>query len=177
MVSPSGCLAQEATPRLELFGGYSYVRFDSKSFGFAGQSGLNGFDVMLAGNLVPGFGVVAEASGNYGPRMNFRAAVFGPQFLFQRGKMTFYAHTLFGRGESSVRVASGLRDAGNAVQLGGGVDMDFHSRFALRIIQADYVHTHFFQQPQGNLRLSTGLVFHWGALKQKGHRTPGPQSP
>jgi hypothetical protein len=86
MVSPSGCRAQEATPRLELFGGYSYVRFDSKSFGFAGQSGLNGFDVMLAGNLVPGFGVVAEASGNYGPRMNFRAAVFGPQFLFQRGK-------------------------------------------------------------------------------------------
>jgi hypothetical protein len=169
--------AQETTPRLQLFGGYSYVRFDSKTFGFADKSGLNGFDLMAAYNLVPGFGVVAEASGNYGPHMNFRAAVFGPQFLYQKGKMTFFAHTLFGRGESSLRVARGLRDAGNAFQLGGGVDLDLRPRFAFRIIQADYVHTHFFQQTQGNIRLSTGLVFHWGALKVKRHPAPRPQSP
>ncbi len=164
-------------PRLQLFGGYSYLRFDSKTFGFADNSGLNGFDVMLAGNLTYGFGVLAEASGNYGPTMNFRDVVFGPQFLYPRGKTTFFGHALFGRGESSVRVANGLRDTGLVIQFGGGVDRDISSRFAIRMIQADYVHTHLFQQTQSNFRLSTGLVFHWGGIKQKGRQAPSMQSP
>ena len=176
MVWPSACKAQEM-PRLEAFGGYSYLRFDSKTFGFADTSGLNGFDVMLAGNLTYGFGVLAEASGNYGPNMNFRDVVFGPQFLYPRGKTTFFGHALFGRGESSLRVASGLRDTGLVIQFGGGIDRDISSRFAIRIIQADYVHTHLFQQAQGNLRFSTGLVFHWGGIKQKGRQAPSMQAP
>jgi hypothetical protein len=176
MVWPLAAKAQEV-PRLELFGGYSYVRFDSKTFGFSDNSGLNGFDVMAAGNLTYGFGVLVEASGNYDPHMNFRDVVFGPQFLFPRGKTTFFGHALFGKGESSVRVGTGPRDTGIVVQFGGGIDRDITSHFAIRIIQADYFHTHLFQQPQNNFRFSTGLVYHWGALKQKGRQSPAMQSP
>jgi hypothetical protein len=165
------------TPRLELFGGYSYVRFDSKTFGFADNSGLNGFDVMAAGNLTYGFGVLVEASGNYDSHMNFRDVVFGPQFLYPRGKNTFFGHVLFGKGESSVRVGTGPRDTGTVIQFGGGIDRDISSRFAIRIIQTDYFHTHLFQQPQNNFRFSTGLVYHWGAIKHKGRQSPVTQSP
>jgi hypothetical protein len=169
--------AQQDAPRLEFFGGYSYLRYDSKTIGFANTTGLNGWNFMAAYNLVRGFGVVAEASGDYGLHLNLRDVLFGPQVFYSRGRLTFFGHGLFGKARSFVAVGTGALDTGSAMEAGGGVDMDLNRHFAIRIVQADYLHTRLFQQPQNNLQFSTGLVYHWGRIKWKPRRPPGPMSP
>jgi hypothetical protein len=160
------------TPRVQVFGGYSYTRFDSPSFGFSNPSGLNGYTFAPAFNLIRGFGVVAELSGQYGTNVNFRDITVGPQFLYPKGKAMFFAHVMFGKARSLVQVGAGEEDTERAVAVGGGMDYDLTRRFAIRVFQVDYIHTTLFSEKQNNYRFSTGLVYRWGALKKKGHRSP-----
>ncbi len=160
------------TPRVQVFGGYSYTRFDSPSFGFTNTTGLNGYTFAPAYNLLRGFGVTAELSGQYGSKLNFRDIAVGPQFLYPRGKAMFFGRFLVGDARTLVQVANTEGDTARAVVLGGGMDLDISSRFALRVFQVDYIHSTLFKDTQNNLRFSTGLVYHWGTIKQKGHRAP-----
>jgi hypothetical protein len=161
------------TPRVQVFGGYSYTRFDSPSFGFSNPSGLNGYTFAPAFNLIRGFGVVAELSGQYGSNVNFRDITVGPQFLYPKGKAMFFAHVMIGDARSLVQVGTaGEEDTARAVAAGGGMDYDLTRRFAVRVFQVDYIHTTLFSETQNNYRFSTGLVYRWGALKKKGHRSP-----
>jgi Outer membrane protein beta-barrel domain len=169
--------AAQNSPRIQVFGGYSYLRFDSPTLGFANAAGLNGFTVMAAFNLNRGFGVIAQASGNYGSQLNVRDFAFGPQILWPRGKMLFFAHGLYGRARGQDSVGTIMTDTGNTFEAGGGVDYELTHRFSIRVIQADYTYTKFFQQNQNNIRFSTGLVFHLGALKRRPHRAPSQPVP
>ena len=165
-------LRAQDTPRVQVFGGYSYTRFDSPSFGFANASNLNGYNFSPAYNIIPGFGVVAELSGQYNSKMNLRDLAVGPQILFPRGNKTFFGHLLIGDGRSFVNVGFGEGDTSRAVILGGGMDLDVTPRFAWRVFQLDYVHTGLFSTTQNNVRVSTGLVYRWHSIRQKGHRAP-----
>ncbi len=167
----SAAVAQDM-PRVQIFGGYSYTRFDSPSFGFANASNLNGYTFSPAYNLLYGFGVVAELSGQYGSKLNLRDLAVGPQILYPRGKSTFFGRFLVGDARTLVRVANTEGDTARAVVLGGGMDRDISSRFAIRVFQVDYIHTTLFKDRQNNLRFSTGLVYRWGTIRQKGHRAP-----
>src|SRR6266568_3944959 len=82
-------------PRVQVFGGYSYTRFDSPTLGFANPSNLNGFNISPAFNLAYGFGVKVELTGQYGSKVNLRDLTVGPQFLYPRGSMLFFADALF----------------------------------------------------------------------------------
>ncbi len=159
-------------PRMQVFGGYSYTRFDSQSFGFSSPTGLNGYTFSPAFNLIRGFGVAAELSGQYGSKLNLRDIAVGPQFLYPWGKTLFFGRLLVGDARTLVRVANTEGDTARAVVAGGGMDVGISSRFALRVFQVDYVHSTLFNDTQNNLRFSTGLVYHWGTIRQKGHRTP-----
>jgi hypothetical protein len=159
-------------PRVQVFGGYSYTRFDSKSFGFTNDTNLNGYTFAPAYNLFYGFGVVAELSGQYGSKLNFRDLAVGPQFLYPRGSSRFFARVLIGDARTLVQVANTEGDTARAVVLGGGMDRDISPRFAIRLFQLDYIHSTLFKDTQNNLRFSTGLVYHWGTIRQKGHRAP-----
>jgi len=73
-------------------------------------------------------------------------------------------------GMSRQQVASGVKagENGFAMTLGGGVDLRFRSRFAIRLIQAEYLLTRFpsvtgASATQNNLRLSTGVIFRFGS--------------
>jgi hypothetical protein len=169
--------AAQDMPRVQVFGGYSYTRFDSPSFGFASPSNLNGYNFAPAFNLLRNFGIVAELSGQYGSKLNIRDIAIGPQFLIPRGKLTFIGHLLIGEGRSLVQVGFGEEDTARAVVAGGAMDYDLTPRFAVRVFQVDYLHTTLFSVTQNNLRFSTGLVYRWGAIKKKKkHRdlTPSP---
>ena len=163
--------AGQDVPRVQVFGGYSYTRFDSPSFGFSSPSGLNGYNFAPAFNLIRGFGVAAEVSGQYGSILDLRDIAVGPQFLYPKGNVLFFGHALIGSARSLVHVGNGEEDTARAVALGGGMDFGITSRFAVRVFQLDYLHTDLFSQTQNNLRFSTGLVYRWGAIK-KGHRPP-----
>ncbi len=165
-------VAQEM-PRVQVFGGYSYTRYDTPSFGFSSPTGLNGYTFSPAYNLIRGFGVVAELSGGYTTNRNLRDVAVGPQFLYARGKMMFSAHLLFGEARSLVQVGGPQEDSSRVTTLGGGLDYSISPRFAVRAFQVDYLRTTLFNTTQDNLRFSTGLVYRWGTIK-KTHRTLAP---
>ena len=174
-ISPQ-CRAQEI-PRLQFFGGYSYTRFDSSTFGFAGGSNLNGWNAAVAGNIIRGFGVTAELTGQYGNHMNLRDFALGPQVQFPHGRFLFFAHVLVGKGRTFVSEGGGVGDTQRAVLAGGGADMPFRSHFDIRLFQVDYVHTQLLMQDQNNLRVSAGVVYRWGTVRRTKHRPPNTQAP
>jgi hypothetical protein len=165
--------AAQEMPRVQVFGGYSYTRFDTPSFGFVHSTGLNGYTFSPAYNIIRGFGVVAELSGGYTTNRNLRDLAVGPQFLYPKGKLMFFGHLLFGDARSLVQAGPPQEDTARAVAVGGGIDYPISPRFALRAFQVDYLHTTLFNTTQNNFRVSTGLVYRWGSIK-KTHRTLAP---
>ena len=96
--------AAQDMPRIQVFGGYSYTRYDTPSFGFSDTTGLNGYTFSPAYNLIRGFGVAAELSGQYKTGANLRDVAVGPQFLYARGNMLLFGRLLFGKARSLVQV-------------------------------------------------------------------------
>jgi len=164
-------------PRLQLFGGYSYLRFDSKTFGFADASNLNGWNGAVAWNITRNFGGIAELSGQYNSHMNLRDFAAGPQVLFPRGNKIFFAHVLFGKGRTFINEGGGVGDTQRAYIAGGGIDLSFRHRLDIRVVQADYIRTQLLQQNQNNIRISAGIVYTWGTLRRRKHRPPNTQAP
>jgi hypothetical protein len=165
--------AAQDVPRIEVFGGYSYLRFDSRSFGFAGSSNLNGYNLAPAFNVFHGFGVVGELSGQYGSHLNLRDVAVGPQILYPRNNLIFFAHVMYGDARTHVSVGNGPGDTARVIVAGGGADLHYSSRLSIRVVQVDYLRTSLFHGTQNNFRISTGLVYHWGEIHEKKHRMPG----
>jgi hypothetical protein len=173
MIGAAWPSAAQEMPRIQVFGGYSYTRYDTPSFGFSDTTGLNGYTFSPAYNLIRGFGVAAELSGQYKTGANLRDVAVGPQFLYARGNMLLFGRLLFGEARSLVQVGGPQEDSARVIIGGGGLDYNITSRFAIRAFQVDYVHTNLFNTTQDNLRFSTGLVYRWGTIK-KTHRTLAP---
>ncbi len=177
-VAPLAALGQQAdVPRVQVFAGYSFLRYDSKPIGYSGASYLNGGKLSGAYNLTRYFGVAGEASVDYGTHLDLRDILVGPQFLMPRGRFLYFGHALFGKGRSFDNVGAGTLDTQFTYELGGGVDANLTRRFAVRLVQADYVRTKFFQTQQNDLQVSVGLVYRWRGLKWKPHRVPPPPEP
>lgn len=154
-------------PRIDIFGGYSYLRFDSAPLGFSGRTNLNGGNVSLSlPNIYHSLGLTADVSGHYGSELRVYNFLAGPQISTTRGNQRFYVHALFGKARERFEIVGvsrpGFSSYGRAFALGGGFDLNYSSRFDIRVIQADYVNNKAFGSSQNNLRLSTGLVFKFG---------------
>jgi hypothetical protein len=158
--------AAQQTPKVQIFGGYSYLRFDSTTIGFAESSNMNGWEFSPAYNFTKYLGVVADASGHYGNHQQFYTFSAGPQILYPKGNGLFFGHLLFGKGEDKVRVGLGGSSNARAIIVGLGYDHAFTDRLALRVAQVDYVNTQVFGNSQKNLRVSVGIVYHWGDRKK-----------
>lgn len=166
LLIPSRADAQEA-PRLAVFGGYSHLRFDSRPLGFADYSNLNGAFGGFAFNLTRNFGAVAEIGQQYGSHLEVANWLVGPQVYYHRWGVNFFGHVLFGQGQTRVDLGTPVRSTGRATAGGGGFDIPIGHRLSIRAIQADYISMHSFDSTQGNLRLSTGVVFGLGAVGKK----------
>ena len=163
--------AQEepVTPRIQVFAGYSRLQFDSKTIGFSDRTGLNGGTASAAYNLTPIFGVRGEIGIQTGPNIRVRDWLVGPQFMYGKWHTLLFGHVLFGRADTRVSTTVVEKETSRALAFGGGVDYPVSERFSIRVIQFDYLQTHAFDADQNNLKFSTGLVFHLGALR-KGRR-------
>src|SRR6266566_3664287 len=53
----------------------------------------------------------------------------------------------------------GVGDFG--MTLGGGMDYKYNDRFSLRVIQVEYLYTHFGGAQQNNARIEAGLLYTW----------------
>jgi len=170
LLLPSLSRAQEAA-RLDVFGGFSYMRFDSPSIGYANYSNLYGWNAGATANIKLWLEVAVDLSGHYGSHLDVYNYTFGPQYTWRRENYRFFVHGLFGKDQTRANITQPTRpyfeSVGRAYGGGGGFDWDCSPRITIRVVQADYLRTDTFGATQGDIRVSTGLVFHFGHI---GHR-------
>jgi hypothetical protein len=156
--------------RFDLYGGYSFLRLDSKSFGFNNDSNMNGWNAGLAFNFNETWALAADASGNYGSQLTAYNFLIGPQYSYRRRRSRIFGQIMGGKAQNTVNISTAVRNGfesvGRAIALGGGFDYDLTNRFTFRVIQADYLNTSTFTHTQNDVRVSTGLVFHFGVKKK-----------
>ena len=85
-----------------------------------------------------------------------------------------FAHALFGQAQNRIEVIAPATNKSRAEELGGGIDYDLTPKWAIRVIEADYLHTSTFGTHQSNLKLSAGLVFRFDKFMGKEHKTKLP---
>lgn len=183
-------------PKLEWFMGYSFWR--AVPTAFSNRMGyLHGGSTSIAYNLNRYLGLVADFGGYDNNRLTLfnpsgtvtvdsngsaYTYVFGPRFSYRRyERFAPFAQALFGGTHASSVTISGCTgtptctplgsDNAFAAVLGAGLDIKISHHVALRLIDADFLLTHF-RDPvstdglergwQKNVRLSTGIVFRFG---------------
>ncbi len=168
--------AQEQ-PRVEAFAGYSYMRMNIPTSPFAFTSsntsgiGFNGGSGQVSFNLTNWLGAVADFGGYTSNSLdlptdtNVISYMFGPRVWMGSGRLRPFGEALFG----GARISDSLVNFGSenafAMAVGGGLDYDVTSHFAVRPVEADYFLTKFsdgVNDRQNNLRLSAGVVFRFG---------------
>lgn len=165
VLSTCGTSLAQGTPNVQVFGGYSFFRFDSTKVGFADGSNLNGATFAPSYNFTRNFGVTVDGGAYFGNANTFFTVMAGPQVTFDAPHGTVFVHGLFGVGKDRVDIGLGRSDRQRAFALGGGYDYEISPRFSIRVIQVDYVNTHVFDTSENNIRGSAGVVYHWGEAK------------
>jgi opacity protein-like surface antigen len=177
--------AQEDYSKVDIFGGYSYVRFQFPNAGFNGNGG--------SGQVTYNFNSVVGLTGDFGgyhvAKTNNNGSgtvftyLFGPKFTIREGNWSPFMETLFGGSwlgagiEGCVvtptvqpQATCGTSTSFNAfsLALGGGVDYKVSDHVSVRLFDADYLMTRFnakevggTNNTQSNVRISTGFVFHF----------------
>jgi hypothetical protein len=147
-------LSARAQDTVEVFGGYSYERFNSSP-----NVNFNGWELSGQYKFSSWLGGVADFDGHYGSISGVSSSVhtflFGPQVSFP-ARVSPFAHVLIGGGHFS---GGGASDTSFALAIGGGIDAKVGHGLFWRIIQGDYLMTQFFNNTQNNGRISTGIVF------------------
>jgi hypothetical protein len=164
--------AQEETPLMEVFGGYSFFNIDR-----GGEPNFHGWEASFAANVNRWFGVVGHFSGHYarasGSRLTEYNALFGPRITYRKRRVAPYAHFLFGEARLSTGTHIIVGSPGRpnksdslAFAAGGGLNANLSQRLALRLLQVDYLRTAFYRSDIGvqhNMRISTGIIVRFGS--------------
>jgi len=160
---------------IDVFAGYSYVRANPATPG-AQSFSLNGGSASIAYNVNHWLSGVADFGGYtnsniLGSRTSdtLSTYLFGPRVSYHRfGRVTPFGQVLFGVGHTGreLLVSANSQNA-FAMTVGGGFDYRLSSHFSVRGAQVEYLLTRFNEfgnpgaQSQNNLRVSTGIVFHF----------------
>lgn len=194
LLSASLVGAQE-TQQYEAFAGASYSREDINNVKFI--NGV-GWHASAAGTANDWLSAVFDFSGYYSsPKINIGLPtaipinsssylyLFGPRFTYRRWQhLTPFAEGLLGIANirftaPSVGLTNSVSANAFASAFGGGVDYAVNQRFAIRLIEADYVVTRFREiaidpttglvdfsgqrRTQNNARASVGIVLRFGS--------------
>ncbi len=152
----TGAAFAQDTPKFDIFAGYSYVR-DNPSTSGVPSFNLHGGSASVAYNVNNWLGAVADFGGYHANNI-LGSGVDGTLSTYP------FAQALFGVAHSSV--SFGSTDNAFAATFGGGVDVKLSHRFSFRPAQVEYLLTRFpettnSRETQNNLRVSTGVVFHF----------------
>lgn len=179
---------QRDFPRGEIYFGVSYARLSLQ--GFDTRQHSVGWDASVTGNVTKYFGVTGDFGGQYNPKCPendvecfvelLRATeirsysshqfLVGPRVNIPGERFSGFVHALFGgvRTHASVlTLATGVNREISpgpklAMAFGGGVDWNLSDRFAVRMIQVDYIPVKENPTWRHNMRFQGGIVFRFG---------------
>ena len=166
--------AQEIeTPKIELYGGYDYVRYNANprinGLPSSVSYGANGMSGQAVYNTNNRFGIVGELSGyrlaRNGLGTTYQVSyLFGPRVSLRRHVVTPFAQVLFGGVWAADGVTLGPVSA-FGMTAGAGIDLRVSRYFTLRPLQAEYFMTNFpdgANNRQNNFRFGAGIVLRLG---------------
>jgi hypothetical protein len=179
------CGDPASAQKIELFGGYSFVRAPVTFSEVSGtcalpclptsttpKLNLNGWEASGAVKIAGPLAFVADFDGTrgsfQGASTHLNTYLFGPQFRLP-GPISLFAHAMAGEGHESIHsgisgagvITSGPTQNSFASALGGGLDTHLLPFISLRLIQVDYLYTHFHSTRQNQPRISAGFVVHF----------------
>jgi opacity protein-like surface antigen len=136
-------------PKAEIFAGYQYTHLEP-------SLNASGWNASVAANVTNWFGVKGDFSGAYKSGLRFHTYMFGPVVSARQfGRVTPFAHALFG----GARASNGGSVNAFSMAFGGGLDVKINRNVAVRLVQADWLATHFVGDWQKkNARVSAGIV-------------------
>jgi len=173
----SALAVAQDVPVAEVGADYNYVHTNAPPGG-CGCFSMNGGDGWFAYNFNSSLSAVALLSGQHasniagsGADLTLTSYLFGPRYSWRKsGRYMPFGQLLLGgahAGGSFAPGSAGYPGSSNAFAMtaGAGLDVRLTERFAVRVFQADYYHTHFangVNEHQNNLRISVGLILRIG---------------
>ena len=164
--------AQDLASKVELYGGYTYTRWNINS-DVSGQPPSqtfngNGGGGELTYNLTNWLGALGETGGYWATSTTMPSKagaaipyLFGPRASLRRRTVTPFAQVLAG----GVVTSSGIEEFGwqnhFAMAAGGGIDVRASKHLSIRPVEAEYFMTKIpdgLNNRQNNFRFSTGLT-------------------
>ena len=137
-----------AAQRVEIFGGYQFTHLDP-------AYNASGWNFAVQGNFKHVLGIAADFSGAYKTRLNAHTYAAVPVLTARLPVVQPFVHALFG----GMTLSNSGSTTGFAMMLGGGLDIGFRKGIGIRIVQADWVSTHFSGNTDNkNTRVSAGIV-------------------
>jgi hypothetical protein len=152
--------AQDRVPRLELFGGVSYLPADGDDYP---RNNSLGFQASLTGNLNRWFGIVGDLGGHYSRNASVYQYLAGPRFTKRTERANVFFHVLAGSamGRTSLCVTCRFARTGFTLAGGGGLDVPINARITFRAVQLDYIGS-FQEMLETNARAGLGIVIKFG---------------
>lgn len=164
---------EEVTPKVDIFGGYSWMNPGGRVGTFRLPSINKGFGVASTYNFNQYVGLTLDVDAHYSDLVNLSTVAFGPRLKFREEHFQPFIQALVGLHRLSV---AGLdTDNGIGIVLGGGFDIPITKRVGLRLIEADYVYgRHHVLPPIANAQNLTGARLRTGILINLGIGEPPP---
>ena len=171
-----GAAQAQDTPKVDLFGGYTYMHgnviITGQGISLNGGSGSVAYNYNRWAGLVFDLGAYHQGNvaGN-GQTLTVMTYLFGPRITWRKNeKFTPFGQLLLGGGHAGGTLyTGGTSPLGTqncfAMTLGGGVDWKVQSSISVRLFQAEYLRAQFANgsnNQQNDFRLSAGVVFHFG---------------
>jgi outer membrane protein OmpA-like peptidoglycan-associated protein len=174
-------------PRWEAFVGYSFFDFRPGPV-ITGTEKMNGGSASLGYYLNHWFGLEFDFGGYHTGTLTFAVPtsvnatgftyLAGPKFVYRNdSRFTPFVDVMFGAAHGNV----GMLQTANpqtafAMTAGGGLDIGITRHVSWRAIHTEYMFTHFdipgASTHQNNIRISSGLLFNWGAHPEMMNRNP-----
>jgi opacity protein-like surface antigen len=165
---------QGQASRIELYGGYDYIRFNINASPTVLQPPSETFNANGGGgqfvyNVNNWLGVLGDVSG-YRATNSIKSGaampyLFGPRANLHRGKITPFAQVIVG----GILTSGGIQTFGwqnhFAMAVGGGLDVRVSRHISLRPLEAEYFLTKIpdgLNNRQNNFRAGAGIAFRFG---------------
>ena len=173
LISVSAPTAMAQGSKLDLYGGYDYVRYNvnPRISGLppAELFNANGASGQVAYYPNSWLGLVGEVSGYALARRGFATThqisyLFGPRINLRHARYVLFGQVLLGRVWAEDGITFGSVTV-FGIAAGGGIDVRVSRHIAIRPAQAEYFLTRFFDgntNRQNNFRFGAGIVLRLG---------------
>jgi len=172
LLSSSAWGQDEDYPKVEVFGGFSWVEIDVEG---GEDERLNGWQASISGNFHENIGLSFNSGGQYqslsGIGVQLYEFLVGPRFTLRIDEGTLFAHALVGVNQARVSglgtfplpgVGDTLSETAFAVGFGGGADINVSDWGAFRMVQIDYIADRLSDEWSWNYRAGVGFVLKFG---------------